>query len=64
MIKRILIHLYIITMVTVAVMAGNILADNYGPSITSTFSSLSHNAEREVEEAQRSVKSWNENLLD
>lgn len=64
MMKIIFTHVYVIVMAIFIVMTGNILADKYGAAIISKISNLSASVDRDVGDMQRSVKSWNKNLLD
>ena len=61
---RFFIHLYIIVMVIFCVMMGNILADQYGPSIVETMSEIVNSADRKVDDVQQSVEEWNKNILE
>lgn len=51
-------------MATAIVMAGNILADRYGATITSKISEVIDSADREIDDVQRSVIDWNKKILD
>ena len=64
MLRMIFRQLYIIVVAIFIVMTGNILAENYGATITAKISKMSNSADREVNQVKRSVKDWNKNLLD
>ena len=64
MAKLILTHLYVIMMAIFVVMAGNILADQYGTAISSTISGVVSNADSAIDEVEQSVVDWNKKILD
>mgnify|MGYP000653835988 CR=1 FL=1 len=64
MLRVIFTHVYVIVMAVFIVMMGNILADNYGPTIIESISGVVDSADRGVNDVQLNVNSWNKKILD
>lgn len=64
MTKLILIHLYFIVIAIFVVMAGNILADQYGTSISTTISAVVNSADNAIDDAGESVVDWNKKIME
>ena len=64
MTKLILLHLYVIVMSIFVVMAGNILAERYGPTISSNISAAVNSADSTINNVQDSVVDWNRKILE
>ena len=62
--RTILAHIYVIVMATVVVMAGNILAEQYGDDIVQFVSSAGSKASQEKAQLEKGVKDWNKKVLD
>ncbi|MDF1589174.1 MAG: hypothetical protein P1P93_08490 [Gammaproteobacteria bacterium] len=57
-------HLYLIIVATLVVMAGNILADQYGPDIKQALSDMMNSADHSVNNVEQTVTDWNKKILD
>jgi ubiquinone biosynthesis protein UbiJ len=56
-------HLYVIIVATLVVMTGNILADQYGPSIKKTMSDIVYSVDHSVNNVEETVTDWNKKIL-
>jgi len=61
---RIFTHLYLIIMVIFCVMMGNILAEQYGPTIVESMLEIVNSADRKVDGVQQSVEDWNKDIIE
>lgn len=57
-------HLYVIVVATLVVMTGNILADQYGPTITKSLSDMLSSVDHSVNNVEETVTDWNKKILD
>lgn len=57
-------HLYVIIVATLVVMAGNILADQYGPTIKHALSDMVNSVDHSLDNVEQTVTDWNKNVLD
>ncbi len=62
--RTILAHIYVISMATLVVMAGNILADRFGDNIVRYVSGVGSKVSQEKAQIQKGVKDWNKKMLD
>ena len=64
MVKVMFTHLYVIIMAIFVVTVGNVLADQYGPTVSAKISSVVHRADSEIKDVQKGVTDWNTKILE
>tara|TARA_R110002049_G_scaffold277562_2_gene456084 strand:- start:1449 stop:1643 length:195 start_codon:yes stop_codon:yes gene_type:complete len=64
MIRVIFTHLYVIIVAIIVVTAGNILADQYGSSITRSLSNMVNAVDHSMNNVEETVTDWNKKILD
>ena len=57
-------HLYVIIVAIFVVTAGNILADQYGASITKSLSKMVNTVDHRMNNVEETVTDWNKKILD
>ncbi|MDH5358240.1 MAG: hypothetical protein OEW63_06415 [Gammaproteobacteria bacterium] len=64
MAKVIFTHLYVIVMAIFVIMIGNVLANQYGSTLSAKISSVVTSADGEINDVQKSVIDWNTKILE
>lgn len=64
MVRVIFTHLYVIIVAICVVAIGNILADQYGTSITRSLSEMVNTVDHKVNNVEATVTDWNKKILD
>jgi hypothetical protein len=57
-------HLYVIIVAILVVTAGNIIADQYGASITKSLSSMVNKVDHKMNNVEETVTDWNKKILE
>lgn len=57
-------HLYVIIVGIFVVTAGNILANQYGTSITKSLSKMVNTVDHKMNNVEETVTDWNKKILD
>lgn len=57
-------HLYVIIVAIMIVAAGNIIADQYGTSITKSLSDMVKSVDHSVNNVEETVTDWNKKILE
>jgi hypothetical protein len=64
MLRVIFTHLYVIIVAILVVTAGNIIADQYGASITKSLSSMVNKVDHSMNNVEETVTDWNKKILE
>jgi hypothetical protein len=64
MLRVIFTHLYVIIVAILMVSAGNIIADQYGASITKLLSDMVNTVDHKINNVEETVTDWNKKILD
>tara|TARA_R110002050_G_scaffold57423_5_gene129394 strand:+ start:325563 stop:325757 length:195 start_codon:yes stop_codon:yes gene_type:complete len=64
MVRVIFTHLYVIVVGILVVTAGNIIADQYGSSITRSLSAMVNTVDHKMNNVEETVTDWNKKILD
>jgi hypothetical protein len=64
MVRVIFTHLYVIIVAILVVTAGNIIADQYGASITKSLSSMVNQVDHKMNNVEETVTDWNKKILE
>jgi hypothetical protein len=64
MLRVIFTHLYVIIVAILVVTAGNIIADQYGASITKSLSSMVNTVDHKMNNVEETVTDWNKKILE
>ncbi|MDO7597364.1 MAG: hypothetical protein MUQ51_08175 [Pseudomonadota bacterium] len=64
MLRVIFTHLYVIIVGILVVTAGNIIADQYGTSITKSLSDMVNKVDHKMNNVEETVTDWNKKILE
>jgi hypothetical protein len=64
MFRVIFTHLYVIIVAIFVVSAGNIVANQYGVSITQSLSNMVNTVDHKMNNVEETVTDWNKKILD
>jgi len=57
-------HLYVIIVAILVVTAGNIIADQYGKTITKSLSDMVNRVDHNMNNVEETVTDWNKKILE